>query len=83
VHETREIETALTGETRKCKSKPVEFFQRYVRKMNKEITVVPKVGSATKKALETSYITSLHIAMSGSSHSIGVWDHAHALNVRG
>jgi uroporphyrinogen-III synthase len=53
------------------KSKPVEFFQRCVEKMNKEIKVVCNVGSATKKALETSYITSLHIAKSGSPHSIG------------
>lgn len=53
------------------KSKPVEFFQRCIEKMNKEMKVVSNVGSATKKALQTSYITSLHIAKSGSPHSIG------------
>lgn len=53
------------------KSKPVEFFQRCVEKLNKEIKLVSNVGSATKKALETSYIVSLHIAKSGKPHSIG------------
>jgi hypothetical protein len=33
------------------KSKPVEFFQRCVEKLNKEIKVVSNVCSATKKAL--------------------------------
>jgi hypothetical protein len=53
------------------KSKPVEFFQRCVEKLNKEIKAVSNVGSATKKALEISYIVSLHIAKSGKPHSIG------------
>ena len=53
------------------KSKPVEFFQRCVEKLNTEIRLVSNVGSATKKALETSYVVSLHIAMSGKPHSIG------------
>jgi hypothetical protein len=38
---------------------------------NKEMEVVSDVGSATKKALETSYISSFYIARRGSPHSIG------------
>jgi hypothetical protein len=49
----------------------VECFQRYVGKINKEMQVVSNVGSATEKASETSYITSLHIAKSSSPRSIG------------
>jgi hypothetical protein len=39
--------------------------------LNKEIKVVSNVGSATKKALETSYIVSLHIAKSEKTNSVG------------
>jgi hypothetical protein len=61
VYETRDIETALGNEARKCKKYTCQIFS----------TIFSNVGSATKKALETSYIVSLHIAKSVKPHSIG------------